>query len=302
MAAPMPGRALRMAAWIAGAFALLLVATLAEAQRRSRPAPSTPETPAARLPAPPMPPPAPGEVRETIQADVSARSVSITSSFSGVEIVVFGAVDNSKQPSAESGYYDVIIILEGAPQRLVARRKSNVAGVWINTQSITFESVPSYYGIVSTRPLEDVAHPLLLREHDIGFERVRMTPIRGWETGVTTAEIQDFRSSVVRLKRRDGLYVEQEYGVVFIGRSLFRASMELPANVPVGPLDARVYLFHNEQLLSSYRTRVTLDREGLERWLHTFAFGYPVFYGIFTVALAVGAGLLASAMFGRASH
>jgi uncharacterized protein (TIGR02186 family) len=174
--------------------------------------------------------------------------------------------------------------------------------MWLNTKSLTFESVPSYYAIVSTRPLEEAAHPLLLREHDIGFERVRMTPIRGWETGVTTADIGDFKNSVVRLKKRDGLYIEQEYGVVFIGRSLFRASIDLPANVPVGPLEARVYLLHNEQLLSTYKTRVALDREGLERVLYAFAFGQPVLYGIFTVALAVGAGLLASTMFGRASH
>jgi uncharacterized protein (TIGR02186 family) len=249
-----------------------------------------------------MPPPVPGEVRETVQADVSARSVAITSSFTGVEIVIFGAVDKSKQDSAESGYYDVVIVLEGTPQRLVARRKSRQFGIWRNTDSITFESVPSYYAIVSTRPLEEIAHPLLLREHDIGFGRVRMTPIRGWETGLSTSELAEFKESVIRLKQRDGLYVEQEYGVTFIGRSLFRSSFELPANVPIGPLDARVYLFRNEQILATYKTRVNLQREGLERWLHAFAFDRPIIYGLFTVMLAVGAGLAASAIFRRGSH
>ena len=46
--------------------------------------------------------------RESVQADVSARNVAVTSSFNGTEIVIFGAVDNSQQPSAESGYYDVV--------------------------------------------------------------------------------------------------------------------------------------------------------------------------------------------------
>ena len=41
--------------------------------------------------------------RESVQADVSARNVAVTSSFNGIEIVIFGAVDNSQQPSAESG-------------------------------------------------------------------------------------------------------------------------------------------------------------------------------------------------------
>ncbi len=242
------------------------------------------------------------DTRETVQADVSTRSVGITSSFTGTEIVIFGAVDNSRQSSAESGLYDVVIVLEGTPTKLVSRRKSNVAGIWINTQSLTFESVPSYYAIASTRPLDELADPLLLRENDIGFEQVRMAPIRGWETGLNTADLADFKTAVIRLKQKDGLYKEEQYGVVFIGRSLFRASIELPANVPVGPLVAKVYLLREGALLSTYTARVKLEREGLERVLHSFAFDHPFFYGVFTVAVAVAAGLLASTMFRRASH
>src|SRR5262249_6745225 len=41
--------------------------------------------------------------KESVEADVSARNIAITSNFNGTEIVVFGAVDGSQQPSAESG-------------------------------------------------------------------------------------------------------------------------------------------------------------------------------------------------------
>lgn len=242
------------------------------------------------------------DTRESVQADVSTRSVAITSSFTGTEIVIFGAVDNSRQSSAESGLYDIVIVLEGTPTRLVARRKSKVGGIWINTQSLTFASVPSYYAIASTRPLEDVADPILLRDTDIGFEQVRMTPIRGWETGLSTADLAEFKDAVIRLKKKEGLYVQAEYGVAFIGRSLFRASIELPANVPVGPLLARIHLLRDGQLLSTYTAKVNLERRGLERLLYLFAFDQPLLYGMFTVAVAVGAGLLASAMFRRDAH
>ena len=293
------------------AAALLIGVEIAEAQRRPGPEPPVrspavaPKQPVRSAPVaqaetrPPQPVPAEAGPRETVQADVSSRSVSVTSSFTGTEIVVFGAVDHSRQATAESGLYDVVIVLEGTPTRLVARRKSNVAGIWINTHSITFESVPSYYAILSTRPLDDITNPLVLRENDIGFEYVRMTPVQGWETGVTTAELQEFAEAVVRLKQKDGLYVQEEYGVVFIGRSLFRASVNLPANVPVGPLDVRVYLFRDGQIISTYTARVRLEREGLELLLHNFAFNQPLLYGIFTVTIAVGAGLVASAAFKR---
>jgi hypothetical protein len=36
--------------------------------------------------------------------------------------------------------------------------------------------------------------------------------------------------------------------------------------------------------------------------LHAFAYGLPTLYGIVTVLIAVGAGLLASTVFRRAAH
>src|SRR4029078_6017987 len=88
----------------------------------------------------------------------------------------------------------------------------------------------------------------------------------------------------------------------FIGKSLFRATIELPANVTVGPFETRVYLFREEKLLSQYTVRLNLEREGLERHLHRFAFGYPTLYGLMTVAIALAAGLIASTVFRRAAH
>jgi hypothetical protein len=55
-------------------------------------------------------------------------------------------------------------------------------------------------------------------------------------------------------------------------------------------------------MLSTFRTEVNLQREGVEAVLHTFAFSYPFYYGVFTVLLSVCAGLLASAVFRRGSH
>ena len=37
--------------------------------------------------------------------------------------------------------------------------------------------------------------------------------------------------------------------------------------------------FREEKLLSSFQIRLTLEREGLERYLHTFAYRLPTLYG-----------------------
>ncbi|MDX2258970.1 MAG: TIGR02186 family protein [Hyphomicrobiaceae bacterium] len=243
------------------------------------------------------------ENAEQVEADVATRSVAITSNFSGTEIVVFGAVDNSRQSSPEAGIYDIVVVLEGIHTPLVVRRKSNVGGLWINTESLRYASLPSYYAIASTRPLEDIAEPQVLSQHGIGFEHVRIIPAGGTgASGLSSDEIKDFRDSIIRLKRKDGLYVQKDYGVGFIGKALFRTQIGLPANVPVGPFSARIYLFSEGELLSSFTTNVILQREGLEALLHAFAFNYSLLYGLFAVALAVGAGLAASAIFSRSAH
>ncbi len=240
------------------------------------------------------------QVPESVEADVSTRSVSITSSFTGTEIVVFGTVENSRQPSAEAGTYDVVVVVEGTPSPVVVRRKSRVAGLWMNTKQVRFASFPSYYAIASTRPIEDFAEGTVLTDNQIGFEHVRMMPAgSGRMTPTDPKEIDEFRTAVVRLKKRDHLYQTSDFGVTFIGRSLFRATITLPPNIPVGPLVSRVYLIKDGKVLSHYTSTVTMEREGIERYLHDRANKKPVLYGLITVLMAASAGIAAALVFRR---
>jgi uncharacterized protein (TIGR02186 family) len=244
--------------------------------------------------------PPPEGFREKIEADVSTRSVEVTTDFTGHEILVFGAIDNSQQPEDEDRYYDVVVVVEGTPLPIVVRRKSDLAGVWVNTSSMVFASVPSYYAIASTRPVEEVAGPKVLERHAIGFAHIKMTPTPGYQLRFNDYELAAFKAAVIRLKQQEQLYVVQANdGVTFTGRSLFRSTVALPANVPVGPLVARTYLFRDGEVVSAHIARVTLERAGVERFLHVFAYRYPFSYGIFAVILAAVSGLLASAYFRR---
>jgi len=282
---------------------LALAASETLAQKRQKPAPAPPvakeaphtqmqEVKRAQQPG----------AKEAVQADVSARNVAVTSSFNGIEIVIFGAVDNSQQPSAESGYYDVMIVVEGVPGRIVVRRKNNLGGLWLNTSSATFDVVPSYYAIASTRPIDEITSEEFRASHGVGFQHLRFMPAFGQTQALSTEDLKEFRQAIVRLKEKQGLYIQDNFRVAFIGKSLFRATIELPANVTVGPFETRVYLFREEKLLSQYTVRLNLEREGLERHLHRFAFGYPTLYGLMTVAIALAAGLIASTVFRKAAH
>ena len=227
---------------------------------------------------------------EIVEADVSSRSIAVTSGFTGKEIIVFGSIHNSRQSSADAGYYDVVVVVEGIPTPLVLRRKSNVAGLWMNTTSVNFDRVPSFYALSSTGPLDTIAAPEVFEGQGIGFDHIRMTP----RYRVPDAEMKAYREALIRLKKKDKVYVQDQSGVTFIGRSLFRSSVMLPANIPVGLLQARVYLFHQGGLLSTYNAELQLEREGLERWLHDLARNNGFLYGLLAIFTAVAAGLIAS--------
>jgi uncharacterized protein (TIGR02186 family) len=263
-------------------------------------APKPAAKPAPKKPAMPVAPEittAPDSAGETIQADLSSRIVPVETDFAGARLILFGAVENSRQTAAEAGIYDIVVVLEGPAEQTVVRRKARTLGVWANTRSLILRDVPSYYAIVSTRPLDEIAPDNVLDKHEIGFQHVYMEIAPGQGRNPAANELDAFKEALVRLKQREGLFREDQYGVAFIGKSLFRTTIHLPANVPVGTFRARVFLFRQGKFLSQYTAPLDLERAGLERFVHGFAFNQPVLYGIASVLLAVAAGLLASAAF-----
>lgn len=233
---------------------------------------------------------------ERVESDLSSRNIAIESNFTGERIVIFGTIENSKQTKVDPKRYDVIVVVRGPTDTIVARRKTRVAGIWINTDSQTFASTPGFYAVLSRRELSEIASPTVLNAYGLGFESIGFRPL-GPNVASRAAEgLGDFEEAVVRIKQRQGLYRYDPEGVVFVGRNLFRATVDLPASVPVGNYATDVYLLYDGEVLSHNRSKLTIRKEGFERFVYSAAFDYPLLYGIFAVTIAIVAGLLASAL------
>ena len=237
----------------------------------------------------------------SVEADVAARSVVVTTSFKGAEIVLFGAIDDTRSSNISSKPYDVVVAIEGRDEPVVMRKKGNVAGMWINTQSARFDHVPSFYAVQSTRPLADIASSAIFQKLHIGIENILSRPTSSG-TALSQADMKAYADALLRLKRASGLYIEREDGVTFTGRVLFRATVDLPPSVLVGNLVARVFLFREQELLASYTSSIQMEREGMMRYMHELAFTQQLLYGILAVVLAVAAGLGASLIFRKSGH
>ena len=226
-----------------------------------------------------------------VVSDISEKDVAIEWDFRGTEILLFGAIDPATEPGQRN---DVIIIVEGPNKDILARKKDRIAGVWINNEHRKFLNIPSYYSVLSTRPLTDITSRKRLSALGLGLQHLEnnlRTADKETSEGEDTAK---FREAVIRLMKRNGLYREEQGGVNIIADRLFRAEVTLPTNVPVGRFTANIYLFRDGQLQSRQISSLTIQKQGIEHTLTTLAFDYPFLYGLMCVAIAIAAGLSAS--------
>lgn len=236
--------------------------------------------------------PAPNQ--ESIQIGLSTDRISITSDFSGADLTIFGAVDNADPQVHRQGRYDVVVVLEGPARPIVVRRKDRILGVWINTRSETFVNVPVSYSVATTRVFQDITNPDNYRQLALGADNIYIEPLDR-TAGQTT--IKEFEAAMRQLKKGAGLYSERIGGVQFLTQSLFRATLTLAPNVPVGTHKARAFLFKNGVFIKENSAQLAILKAGFEQTVFRYAREQGLLYGIFAVCLAVLTGWLGRVVF-----
>jgi len=231
---------------------------------------------------------------EGIQIGLSTDNVSIPACFSGADLTIFGSLENADPLVARQGRYDVIVVLEGPPRPVVVRRKDRVLGVWINLDSEAFENVPMSYSVATTRPLQDITEPNSYRQLSLGASNLYMQPA---DAGDSPATIEEFTTALRERKAATGLYSENVGGVQFLSQNLFRATVRLAPNVPVGTHKARAFLFKSGLFIKESSAQLEIRKSGFEQSIFRFAHNYSFLYGIFAISLAMLTGWLGRLVF-----
>ncbi|WP_160006734.1 TIGR02186 family protein [Rhizobium sp. 18055] len=241
-----------------------------------------------------LPGQAPQAVAEGLEIGTSTSEIAITSDFHGADLTIFGALTNTDSLLLAIGQYDVVVVLEGPRDNATVRRKERVFGIWVNTRSMTFETVPHSYSMSSSRMLDDVTTPLDLTDRGIGIDHIPLTPM-GFLGDASN--VGEFRDAFRRLQERGGLYVRDPSGVRFVSSNLFKASLRLPANIPNGVHTVRAYLFRSGKFVTEKSVPLRVIKTGIEQTITDAAHEQPIIYGLFAVFLAVVTGWGASVVF-----
>ena len=86
------------------------------------------------------------QAKPVLVPDISARSVEIRYSFTGAQLLLFGAIlyPRGRIPEHDP---DIAVVLRGPVQPILVREKEKIAGIWMNADSARFRSAPAYYAV-----------------------------------------------------------------------------------------------------------------------------------------------------------
>ena len=221
---------------------------------------------------------------EGLVADLTSHLIAITTGFTGASVVLFGATD---------GPGNVIVAVRGPEREMTVRRKSRVAGIWVNTQQVTFANVPSFYAVAASRPVADILSPAAAAFYHLGIANLKLVAA----TPAPSVVVDAFRTALDRTQQEAGLFVERMGKVDFLGEQLFRTTIMFPSNVPTGTYLVEVFLVRDNDIVSGQTTPLVVSKVGVDASVFEFSTRQPGFYGAIAVLTAVVAGWLASLPF-----
>ena len=235
-----------------------------------------------------------GQAEPRLVPDVSQSEIEIRYSFTGAELLLFGAIlyPGGRKPADDA---HIAVVVKGPVQPLVVREKQKVAGIWMNVEAARFRSAPAFYAVASSKPLGELLEDRTAAIYELGLENLQLSP-----GGGKPQEVQRrFEAGLIDLMRRQQLYFEDPDGVTITEGVLYRARIPIPAQVPIGDYTAETFLIRDGRVVAGAVREIHVDKEGFERFVSTAADRWSFAYGIAAVLMSLGLGWGASAAFRR---
>lgn len=227
--------------------------------------------------------------------DVSQRNIRIETGFTGAELLLFGAIIYPRGVARE-GEFDVAVVLRGPSQAITLREKQRILGIWINADSQDFFSVPGFYAIASSRPIDEIVDARTAEIYELGVERLQLSPSDSFDK----RSARRFERGLVDLQRRGGLFRQQENQVNITDSVLYRARLNIPSTVPVGKYTAETLLIRDGEVIQADDSvEIEIRKSGFERFVTVMADEYSLIYGIVAVLISIFLGWMAALAFQR---
>jgi uncharacterized protein (TIGR02186 family) len=235
-----------------------------------------------------------GASKPTLVPDVSARHIEIRYTFAGAELLLFGAIvyPGGRIPSHTP---DIVVVVKGPADSIIVREKQRIAGIWMNADSSRFRSAPAFYAVASSKPISQLVDERTAAIYELGVHNLQLSP----GTTALPDKARRFEAGLLDLRERNSLYSENPKGVEISGGVLYRATISIPSQVPVGTYTAETFLVDDRQVVAAATRDIEIGKSGFERFVALAARRHSALYGLFAVLLSLGLGWSAAAAFRR---
>jgi uncharacterized protein (TIGR02186 family) len=235
-----------------------------------------------------------GASKPTLVPDVSARNIEIRYTFAGAQLLLFGAIvyPGGRIPEHTP---DVVVVVKGPSEPIIVREKQRIAGIWMNADSSRFRSAPSFYAVDSSRPISNLVDDRTAAIYELGVHNLQLSP----GSSALPEKARRFESGLLDLRLRQGLYREDSHGVEISNGVLYRATITIPSQVPVGTYTAETFLVDDGRVLAAATRDIQIGKSGFERFVALAARRHSALYGLFAVFLSLALGWSAAAIFRR---
>ncbi len=227
--------------------------------------------------------------KENLVADLSERTVEISTTFSGADILLFGAYDGKKND-------DIIVIVTGPKGNVKVEKKEKKFGIWIINDSLIFKEVPKYYYIASNRKINEITNRKEIINKSLNLNFVKLEKIN---KKLDTIELDVWRTSLIRNMIEQKFWKIEENSIVLNKNTLFRKTLSLPSNVTTGLFEVKILHYRDGALISKEESKINITKSGISASIYKIAQEYSTLYGIFAVVMAVFVGWLSNVIFRR---
>lgn len=125
--------------------------------------------------------------------------MSITTSFAGSEILIYGAI-RGQAGAADARPLGIIVTVEGPPQGVTVRRKDRVAGIWVNTKGLRITAAPDFHVVASSGRLS----LMLDRDEDVRYRISPPLSVRALAVGQEVDDATAFTGALLRVRAQSG--------------------------------------------------------------------------------------------------
>jgi uncharacterized protein (TIGR02186 family) len=231
----------------------------------------------------------PAAAQQQLVVELAQPQIEIDLAFKGSELLIFGLTGETDA--------DAVVVMRGTTGPETIRRKERIAGVWTTGQTRSFLTVPDFYALAASKPLDELfPEQTALGRFELAPENLNLAPL---DIVPDDPDTDAFRKALIEEKLSSGLYSREVSPIKFLSAQLFRTKLYIPSNVPIGSYSIRLLTVKDGRVVAQKETTLVVNKVGLEEGIYRFAHNEGPLYGIFAVTLALASGWLITFLFRR---